>query len=173
MPDPFETGLDPNKVLRRWCELDCTALMDLLCSGNTNPTPEQIALRNHQLFDSNFAMNPACVSACNAAMPEMLSRPFAVNRYFFETDGQKIARQIYDNDHNICGPPPIPDKIPVPLGKPKPMIDPSPPLHPVAHTAPVSQVPDWALPVGILIVAGVAMVLLAPELGVFGFLALA
>jgi hypothetical protein len=172
MPDPFATGLDPKVVLRRWCELDCTALTELLCSGNTNPTPEQIALRNHQLFDTSSYMNPACITACDAAMPNMLSRPYAVNRYFFEKDGLKIGRQIYDNDLNICRPPPpAPKKISEPIEIYPPMFSPAPQPQPTAQPVSIAQDSSWVVPVGIIALLGVAMIVLAPELGVLAFLA--
>lgn len=156
---PENFGLDPNIVLRRWCELECSAYTELTCNGNADPSPAEIGPISHSMFTSEATRNPACVAACDAALPGLLGRSHPISQYFVQNDGVRIARELRrgDPDNQRCGPPPQRVRVPA--------VRTAPAESPMARSAFEFQSPsaETAVVVGFALALGIAALCLGPE----------
>lgn len=98
-------GLDPQVVLRRWCELECTAYLNATCQDITDPSPELLSRVEQSLFRMAAPRNEACVAACDSILPALVSRDFPIHRYFAEQPGRQLGRELQSLPKDQrCGP---------------------------------------------------------------------
>lgn len=168
MTPPQNLGLDPRTVLSRWCELECTSFTELSCNGNSTPSAEEISRHSHHNFTAGSSRHPACVTACNAALPDLLTQTYPIHRYFVENHGVEIGRKLQrqDPEGHRCGPPPPGSPRLQEISQPLPEPSPQPLMSRNFFTDPSPS--PWPLTAALAL--GVAVMVLAPEFGVLALL---